>query len=76
MAYRSSDASEALTAASDVVTLLRLAADNAQMVRDRVHGETYDGVDELLHDISELYRRAEDLEGRVEAYVTERGHRR
>jgi hypothetical protein len=72
MAIRSSDSSEALTAANDAATLLRLAADALDMVRHRVHGDTYTQTDELFREISDLYRRTEALEQQVSDYVTAR----
>jgi hypothetical protein len=76
MPIRKSDSREALTAANDVVTLLRVAADTAQLVRERVHGDTYVQTDELLRAITGLHRRAEELERQVAAYVTERDRSR
>ena len=76
MAYRSSDQSEALTAANDAATLLRLAGEALQLVRDRVHGGAYEETDALFREVSALVRRAEGLEGEVAAYFTERARRR
>lgn len=76
MTIRRSDETEALTAASDAATLLRLAADALELVRDRVHGETYEHIDDLYRDLTGLHRRAEDVEREVQDYVTARAHAR
>lgn len=74
MTNRRSDEPEALTAANDTSTLIRLAADSAELVRERVHGETYERVDELFRALVDLYRQAGEVEEEVSSYITERAH--
>lgn len=65
MGGRLAEQSEAIMAASDVVTLVRLAQGAAYRLKERVHGDNYARAEAISGDLQDLLREAEDLEARV-----------
>jgi len=65
MGGRLAEQSEAIMAASDVVTLVRLAQGAAYRLKERVHGDSYARAEAISGDLQDLLREAEALEGRV-----------
>lgn len=65
MGGRLAEQSEAIMAASDVVTLVRLAQGAAYRLEERVHGDSYARAEAVAGDLQDLLREAEALEARI-----------
>ena len=65
MGGKLAEQSEAIMAASDVVTLIRLAQGAAYRVKERAHGEAYARADSLSGELQNLLREAEAMERQV-----------
>jgi hypothetical protein len=63
--------SRALSAANDLVELLRLALGAAERLEQEVHGPSFEHADLIARDVQRLRRSAEVLKGRIEGFVAE-----
>lgn len=73
--------SRALTAANDLVELLRLAHGAAERLEQEVYGPSFEHADLIARDLQRLRRSADTLKSRIETFVSdeesatvERGH--
>jgi hypothetical protein len=63
--------SRALSAANDLVELLRLALGAAERLEQEVHGPSFEHADLIARDVQRLRRSADLLKGRIEGFVAE-----
>jgi len=63
--------SRALSAAADLVELLRMALSAAERLEQEVYGPSFEHADLIARDVLRLRRSAEVLKGRIEGFVAE-----
>ena len=63
--------SRALSAANDLVELLRLALGAAERLEQEVHGPSFEHADLIARDVQRLRRSADVLRKRIEDFVAE-----
>jgi len=62
--------SRALSAANDLVELLRLTQGALERIEREVHGPSYEQADAICREVHRLRRQAEKLQADIERFVT------